>query len=85
MRNATTQYFFYLTHDLNYGDNSKIRLYIGNNTVNNTEWNIHDVKLMFGFTNSVNFSSTIINGRYNNLLTRTESMVEISNYGIASK
>jgi hypothetical protein len=74
MRNATNQYFFYLTHDLNYGDNSKIRLTIGNNAA----WNLHDVKLMFGFSKNLNFSSVITNGA-------TSSLVEISDYGFASK
>jgi len=57
MRNATTQYYFYITHDLNYESNSKIRITIGNNA----HWKIHDVKLMFGFTKSINFTSNIVN------------------------
>lgn len=61
MRNATTLYFFYITHDLNYGPNSKIRLTIGNGAF----WKIHDVKLMFGFTNNTNFTSKISNGYLN--------------------
>lgn len=57
MRNATTQYYFYITHDLNYESNSKIRITIGNNA----HWKIHDAKLMFGFTKSINFTSNIVN------------------------
>lgn len=66
MRNATTEYFFYMTHDLTYEKNSKIRIYIGNNTF----WQIHDVKLMFGFTEMKNFTSKTT-------YTASESIVEI--------
>lgn len=57
MRNATTEYFFYFTHDLDYANNSKIKVTIGNNSY----WKITEVKLMFGFTNPINFTSVIKN------------------------
>jgi hypothetical protein len=46
MRNATTQYFYYLNHALDYtGENSVIKITIGNNSL----WQIIDIKLMSGF------------------------------------
>lgn len=47
MRNATTVYYFYFTHDLDYANNSMIRVSIGNNSF----WTINSIDLMFGFTN----------------------------------
>lgn len=74
MRNATTVYYFYFTHDLDYSNNSMIRVSIGNNSL----WTINSIDLMFGFTNPKNFTSVITNAL-------AGSKVEITNFGLASK
>lgn len=74
MRNATTEYYFYLSHDLNYENNSKIVLTIGDNSY----WEIHDVKLMFGFKDMLNYHVHVNNAF-------AQSVAEIMYYGNASK
>lgn len=74
MRNATTEYYFYLTHDLNYDNNSKILLTIGDNSY----WKIHNVKLMFGFADMKNYHVNI-NSAF------PSSTAEITHYGNASR